>query len=178
MPNYCECFLKIYPGDNSSADEILSAMANGERQFDFDKLIPYPEDWRKADDAHQKWLDGYATFARGDVVARVQYEKENPRPDDGYNHGGYEWCVENWGTKWNAGDVNIIEKEEYTALVSFRTAWRPPLPVMDKLAAMFPDACFLFEYYENGMGFCGSIRYESGKRELEARGEYYGFRGG
>ncbi len=177
MPNYCECFLHFYVSDKSSVDDVLAAMKNGDRIFDFDKLIPYPAKWKKADEAYHEWEKGWAKHPSG-PGAYEDYCKTHPRPDDGYNHGGYEWCCENWGTKWNAGDVKIVEKDEGAAVISFETAWAPPLPVIDKLAAMFPDIEMSFEYYEMGMAFCGSIRYVGGKRKYEARGEYYGFRGG
>jgi hypothetical protein len=44
----------------------------------------------------------------------------------------YTWCIENWGTKWNAYGMDVDEKSvirtENTLTVIFKTAWSPPLP--------------------------------------------------
>ena len=60
---------------------------------------------------------------------------------------GYDWRVDNWGTKWEVQDVEIDDgglehsDEEYPIPVSWFsfkcwTAWAPPIPVWDKLHAM------------------------------------------
>jgi hypothetical protein len=53
----------------------------------------------------------------------------------------YDWCCENWGTKWNAYNSEITEDDvEYGHLViSFQTAWSPPTPVYEALAEKFPN---------------------------------------
>ena len=43
----------------------------------------------------------------------------------------YDWCVENWGTKWNACEVQV---SDYT--IEFSTAWAFAEPVMRKLAEL------------------------------------------
>lgn len=48
----------------------------------------------------------------------------------------YEWCNREWGTKWNAGDTEIIGEDK----VIFDTAWDNPEPVILKLAEMYPQA--------------------------------------
>lgn len=55
----------------------------------------------------------------------------------------YDWCCENWGTKWNAYDsyVNNDESEMF-----FNTAWSCPLPVLDKFAEM----CYEYEVEFSG----------------------------
>lgn len=59
----------------------------------------------------------------------------------------YEWCTKNWGTKWNACDVNVYRTEdelEYT----FNTAWDAPRPVIEALADKYPDVhiCHVYVY--------------------------------
>ena len=52
----------------------------------------------------------------------------------------YSWCVENWGTKWNAyGDIEVDRKDEDFVEIRFETAWSPPVPVYATLAEKFPD---------------------------------------
>lgn len=50
----------------------------------------------------------------------------------------YDWCVEHWGTKWNACDTAIVECEDGTVVVRFCTAWSQPEPeMMDELFKKF-----------------------------------------
>jgi hypothetical protein len=46
----------------------------------------------------------------------------------------YAWNSKGWGTKWNAYDQEIAEDH-----VQFDTAWSHPAPVIEALAAKFPD---------------------------------------
>ena len=47
----------------------------------------------------------------------------------------YDWCMENWGTKWNAMDTEIIDENT----IRFDTAWTNPEPVVRKLAERYPN---------------------------------------
>jgi len=58
-------------------------------------------------------------------------------------HDGHNWRVENWGTKWDVAEAEIVDAievshNEVEAWFSFRcwTAWGPPEPVWDKLHEM------------------------------------------
>ena len=46
----------------------------------------------------------------------------------------YDWCVENWGTKWDIFDIVHASLEGDTLTVSFSTAWSPPIPAVEKAA--------------------------------------------
>jgi hypothetical protein len=46
----------------------------------------------------------------------------------------YEWNCSNWGTKWNAGEVNMKRVDKNTLTASFDTAWSPPEPIFYRLA--------------------------------------------
>ena len=47
----------------------------------------------------------------------------------------YEWSIKNWCTKWNAYYPSQVD--DHT--LAFCTAWASPLPVVYKLAEMFPS---------------------------------------
>ena len=64
------------------------------------------------------------------------------------------------------------------AYLEFDTAWSPPIPVIEKLAALFPDHDFQFAYFEGGMGFCGQARWCSGQEQFHHQDVYSGPRGG
>jgi hypothetical protein len=72
-----------------------------------------------------------------------------PLPDNTWN---YEFCVSNWGTKWDVGgELDIISKNVVN--LSFDSAWSPPIDVFSKMEELgFEVEAF---YYEPGMCFCG-----------------------
>jgi len=84
---------------------------------------------------------------------------------------GYNWRVENWGTKWDVAEAEIIDELEVSddegpeevAWFSFRcwTAWGPPVPVWDALHAHGIDV--EADYQDEGMMFEGEYQY--GKNE-------------
>jgi len=79
----------------------------------------------------------------------------------------YDWRCENWGTKWNAMEVEI----DYD-IISFSTAWSPSSPIIAKLAAIFPEAEFWYTFEEPGCCFAGAARYKNGELIYELDGDY------
>lgn len=49
----------------------------------------------------------------------------------------YDWCVNNWGTKWNACDTVYDAKNK---LLQFNTAWSVPKPIFVEIARENPNA--------------------------------------
>ena len=76
------------------------------------------------------------------------------------------------------GGAPLPDAEPIQAFLEFDTAWAPPIPVIAKLAAMFPDHTFELKYFEGGMGFSGHARWSEGDEEFHHQYEYSGPRGG
>ena len=84
---------------------------------------------------------------------------------------GYNWRVENWGTKWDVAEAEIIDELEVSdeegpeevAWFSFRcwTAWGPPVPVWDKLHAMGIEV--QADYQDEGGMFEGEYHHGEDK---------------
>lgn len=67
----------------------------------------------------------------------------------------YNWCVENWGTKWDiTSDSLDLFDDNKTVSISFDSAWSPPIEAYVKLAEMGFEIEAL--YHEPGMSFAGS----------------------
>ena len=51
------------------------------------------------------------------------------------NGGWYDWCVQNWGTKWDACHLQpLIEMDaDNTIYLQFETAWSPPIAFFEFL---------------------------------------------
>lgn len=178
MPSHCENDLYI-DGPAEDVEKLLEFMGVNETppEFDFGKIIPYPEEYEKKDKEREEL--GYKGFA----------EKYGPKAQDGFNSGGYEWCINHWGTKWGAYQVEKIKGG-----ITFQTAWSPPNPnVIGGLHELFPKCSLHLEYFESGSGFCGGYSFvcedefypdedgeewKSGVVRNEWEGIYHGRRGG
>ena len=165
------------PADRVTAFlEFAKGAEDGEETpFDFNKFIPYPEEWERLDRERD------AFFARFDSLPPEERETAAV-PPDGYNAGGYEWCVDNWGTKWNAHRAELGERSEWAGEVSqvihFETAWSPPEPVVKRAAELYPDLTFTLRYFECGAVYNGMLRCQGGEVTFDESGPYFGNRGG
>lgn len=141
MPNHCENDLYI-SGPIGAVDALLAAIGadKAKPEFNTDAVCPYPKEYQDLDDAAQA--------ARG----------ENPprHIQDGFNQGGYEWCVAMWGTKWPP--YNVIRRDYNGSIIlSFLTAWTPPKELIIALAKAHPQCTLRLEYFEMGSGFAGGF---------------------
>ena len=73
----------------------------------------------------------------------------------------YDWCVSNWGTKWDFGGKEYDREDDNTVKFSFDTAWSPPVEFFRQLEELGFTVRAI--YYEPGMAFCGS--YQDGFEE-------------
>ena len=73
----------------------------------------------------------------------------------------FDWCVANWGTKWDIADAFIGDQTPDHISITFDTAWSPPIAVYRQLEALGFEVDAT--YYEPGMAFVG--RYTAGDDE-------------
>ena len=75
--------------------------------------------------------------------------------------GSYDWCCENWGTKWNS--VHHVETgnddydDELYVWFGFNTAWSPPTPIAHFLKYKFEGIKFRWFYRDETDMFCGYL---------------------
>jgi hypothetical protein len=78
------------------------------------------------------------------------------------NISWYDWCIKNWGTKWNAYDQN--DKRNTTDAIYFKTAWSSPIGLISELSKMFPLVKICLTYADEDSGSnAGIITFENGK---------------
>lgn len=148
MPNHVPCILtlrapsyKEVPEDDETAhvDECLAAMAGPNPIF-------AESDYEHASRMRLNELNGRPVdFMPEPEIDILQCHNFIPVPPDilaqTYSDAGYDWCVENWGTKWGAYDCSLQRHAgdgPDVAIVTFNCAWKPCLPVVDALAGRFP----------------------------------------
>ena len=156
MPNHISNIVRLkafneddWKRENEAFEQLQALMKTDDSPFDFNVLIPYPE--------HFKVLDDRVTALEKEVGLAAAMSVK-----DGYNSGGYEWCIANWGTKWNAYDIGFGYDEIY-----FCTAWSTPKPIFAELSKRFPDLQLEVEYADEDIGNnCGRLMYLNGELKL------------
>lgn len=74
-----------------------------------------------------------------------------PYPDGEWD---YDWCVDNWGTKWDIIKPHVFFEENKIS-ICFLSAWAPPVKWLKKIQSDYPDLSFKLLYLEPGMNFTG-----------------------
>lgn len=154
MPNHVSNRLQFksfskddWKKEDDAFKQLESLMKTDDSPFDFNVLIPYPDNFKVLDDKRRE-------------LEKTVGLHEAFKVKDGYNSGGYEWCIANWGTKWNAYDIGF----DYEA-VYFQTAWATPLPIWVEISKRFPELQVIIEYADEDRGNnCGRMVYLNGEQ--------------
>ena len=135
MPNWCNNTLRLTHEDPKMIARANDALARGEF---FNEFVPVPKEL----------FETAASSATDEKLSNANIKKF------GYA-SWYDFCINEWGTKWDTDCHSVDTFEEYpTTLVTvFDTAWSPPIQFYEKLERLG----FQVEakYYESGMCFAG-----------------------
>lgn len=156
MPNWCNNTMTISHDDPAMMERAVKAWNNGKFLSEF---IPVP---------YELTLVG---GARVDItkISNMDHHREMEELVRKLNvkyfgcADWYDFCCNNWGTKWDIGadSGETVDLDGNTFSVRFCSAWSPPTTAYEKLAEMgFYIKAY---YYEPGMAFCG--RWEDGVDE-------------
>lgn len=153
MPNHIQNRLTIL--DNPERVKTIREAMKGENGLlDFNNFIPYPKKYKDLDKAAHDFNE-------------ANPGKWGEAPKDGFNQGGYEWCNSNWGTKWNAYDLDRPDNTPDGAVLYFQTAWGTPHLVIRVLANRFPETTFKLEWADEDSGHnTGEITFSEGDAEV------------
>lgn len=183
MPNHCETDLSIY-GRRDQVEAVLKQHVTEKGELECDSIIPYPDTYKELDRISEEWHTTYFLDEYG-FKLKPEYEgvKIPERPIDGFNSGGYGWCIENWGTKWgtySGNGVVIVEHDNdmIEAQLSFESAWSPPRPVLEKMAELYPNLTFRAESFEGGAAYHLIREWKDGQLVHSSDHRYDGERGG
>ena len=117
MPNWTQNEVQIF-GDQQKMDILKKSVESKTRKFDFDLIVPKPKVLEN--------VESMLTKKNKNLGLTCNDSKTFP------NKCWYEWCIHNWGTKWNACEVALSEFPEYLEY-KFETAWDAPRPVFAAL---------------------------------------------
>ena len=185
MPNHIYNELTILAKNSSNLKKVLKFLRNGgENEIDFNAIIPMHEDLKV--ESSSTGEIGYAHITgkkinRFESVSRLRQdfkELDQAQKDEALKLGRiyatnaerygyptwYSWSPANWGTKWNAYETNVEEN-----VISFETAWAGVPTLIQKLAEMFPNVVFKYEYSDEDTGSnVGKFRF-TGNETCETR---------
>jgi hypothetical protein len=70
----------------------------------------------------------------------------------------YDWCLINWGTKWDCYNVGEwgVDSETSAATIYYETAWSPITIFWQTISQKYPDCEFRHEFADEGGGFLGN----------------------
>lgn len=164
MPNWCYN-TAVFSGPKDVIEEIA------ETKLSLAKLVPWPEELTN----YQKVIPVPKSEKKARAALMEKYGYDNL----------YDWCVGNWGTKWDIGEIDNIEvdefpvlknnrktkKKEYQIYVNFDSAWSPPVDAFNTIYNKYKDRGLeiYLEYIEPGCSFLGTAIGKNG----EFKDEYY-----
>jgi len=158
MPNWCNNHLTLTHEDPAMIKRAYDALERGEFLQEF---IPVPKD-----------LTETISGSVGDPDEQKKLEEKTKANLEKYGYGNwYDYCVGEWGTKWDTGEQgnnDINPKDSCMMTAGFDTAWAPPVTAYQKLS----DLGFTVNamYYEPGMAYAGIWTTEDGDEEFNLEG--------
>ncbi len=144
MPNWCNNSLTISSHDGEDLNQFYLNNKTEENELDFNCICPIPSELMNIES-----LNNLDDIKKQELIDKYGFS-------DWYN-----WCNNNWGTKWNTSDVNY-NKYDDQLVYSFNTAWGPPNAWFIKLTEKYTDLEIRLEYEESGMDFAGFMDYSDG----------------
>lgn len=140
MPNWCNNTVEIFHEDPVMLERVRKGFNAGGLLNEF---IPVPEELQ-------------ITAGRTgdpDENAKIIASEESNREKYGYSNW-YDFCVNEWGTKWDIGGDGYEAQDIDGGLsLTFDSAWSPPVSAYEKLTEM--GFTIRAMYNESGMCFAG-----------------------
>ena len=142
MPNWCANTVEISHPDPAMIERARKGFNEGKLLNEF---LPVPED-----------LQITAGFLGKDTPEQAELERKEQENIRKYGYKNwYDWCVANWGTKWDVGGDGYEAQDDGKGglVLTFDSAWAPPCDAYSALVEMgFAIRAY---YYEPGMAFAG-----------------------
>ena len=143
MPNWCNNYLELEHEDPAMIERAKTAFADARLLAEF---CPVPESLHIV----------AGRVGSDEEPDQKALEEATARNIATHGYGNwYDYCVNEWGTKWDVGgegDQATVTGPNSISM-GFDSAWAPPIAAMEK----FQDLGFKVKliYWESGMCFCG-----------------------
>jgi len=164
MPNWCENFIHVTgPSKDQKAfrDQIRHVLLDwGNHAANLKAEI----DACKVPTKKLRLISGLNEYLSGTRDERNLFASFVKPPltvvSEGYRDAGYNWCINNWGTRWDVDEfdeqVTAIDTVKEQTSYSFLSAWSPPIEWLKLVGPKFPTLTFSMGVYEGGCWFAGT----------------------
>lgn len=151
MPNWCNNTITISHPDMAMMKRVVKGYNQNKL---LDEFIPIPLELK----------EGAMNSSELMKIRNWEYKKELDKVREELNRkyfgykDWYDYCVSEWGTKWDIGrdsapTLLMKDIKDKTVTFDFDSAWSFPSGAYEKLVDMgFSIKAY---YFEGGMGFCG-----------------------
>ena len=152
---------------------------------DFNTLIPMPKELDI--EAGSRGEHGYAAYAEFQKASEGLKESEKRELENRYREqfqkdpeiwelgkqyyenieaygspNWYDWCLNNWNTKWNAYDCTAADPSDKR--LEFLTAWDGVPPIVEAISERFPDVTISYGWADEDIGFnVGKVKVRAGE---------------
>ena len=174
MPNYVKTNI-AFEGSKRTIDYLRAFMTSDKSAFDFEKLLPCPKELRDVDAGYSETFAVKCAKAAENnelptFYEESSWEKRTMAFEDWVKLGKkylhnlkkynaqtwYDWCIDNWGTKWNALEPVWLDDTH----VTFETAWSYADPILRKLSRKYPSLKIYVDFADEDLGRnCGHAEY-------------------
>ena len=150
MPNWCYNRITIY-GDEGTEAKLKEIEEIFESKQPFNEIYPIP-DFKNIPNEKGELPKLEQRFNPDGSLFYETYNFPDGKNDDRW----YHWCIQNWGTKWDACDKSVEYEDSEILALTFNTAWSPPEGIVERLRERYPELSFQCFYDEPG---CESAGY-------------------
>jgi len=185
MPNHTANNFVIQ-GPVADINRFISAVKTDETELDFNGVYPMPVELKGTSSPTRIQTQEEVDYAWSDWNKRKEagtlasHEKDKPwglgltmeqamclLEKYGVTNW-YDWCITNWGTKWNAYDArewSVTEHGDGTAhgTIYYETAWSPATALWLRVSKDYPTLEFYHEFVDEGGMFLGSETIVNGE---------------
>ena len=178
MASYVKTRFEVY-GKKNDVQKFIAFISSETSDFDFNNVIPMPKEldmdfgtaemeslvyYCMKNGLDPKTFDKLGSFTRFTIPEMEKRFREiGKEPEEYYKLGEqyyknyqkygytswYSWCIEHWGTKWNALNIDFNgmypinpETDKYAANYEFDTVWTEPFAVFEEIIEKFPELEF------------------------------------
>jgi hypothetical protein len=167
MPNMCNNTVRIKTNSADQLNDFLDRIRGPSGAIYYPDEIDVQEyNIFKSEKAETvKDVDGlYERLLRENPIEPIGFHHILPVPNEvikqGFDSAGYYWQSKNWGTKWEALEIQEKHVNESEVIFKFETTWGPPIGIYNELCNIAREGLFLgvslrMDYSEPDMEFCG-----------------------